>query len=288
MKFKAFEPIDLKGHEPKFAMVSLNLWQILPNKKQPRKNFDKDALDTLAASIAKRGVMQPIIVRSVSDDKYEIIAGERRWQAAKQAGLEQIPALIAVCNPWEGQAMALIENIQRENLNPLEEAQAIQSLLAECDLTHQQLAVSIGRSRAMVSNLLRLLTLTDEVQWLLHAGLLEMGHARALLCLPAKQQLEVAGAIVQKKLSVRETEKWVQRLQVTPKKTALTSAKKCADKTLAWETQLAQHLGVTVNVHCNPQGQGKVVIHFASFAEGEWLMAKLKPSPHEKGSPDEK
>src|SRR5205085_10403649 len=207
MKFPAFEPIDLSNNAQTFEAIDLYLSQIEADSNQPRKIFSEDTLEELAISIKNHGVIQPIIVRNIDGGrKYQIIAGERRWRAAKMAGLEQIPAIIKEYDSVQRMAVSLIENIQRENLNPLEEAQAIQSLLSECDMTHNEVAESIGRSRTTVTNSLRLLTLTREVKVMVNAGFLEMGHARALLCLPNVQQIEAAELVILKKLSVRETE----------------------------------------------------------------------------------
>lgn len=250
----------------------LPIHQITPRADQPRKNFKESSLDELAQSIKSQGVIQPIIVRSIGKGSYEIIAGERRWRAAQKAGLEKIPAIIRDYNKSDGMAVALIENIQRENLNPLEEAQAIQSLLGGCDMTHSQVAESIGRSRTTVSNLLRLLALTDEVKTMINSGLLEMGHARALLGLNTEQQIEAAKLVVGKDLSVRETEKLVQRMNM-PEDKQLTYIDPAFELKIAqWKTHLSRKLSSTVNVHVTPDGKGKVVINFDSMKEAYWLM----------------
>ena len=250
----------------------LSINQITPRGDQPRKNFKESSLDELAQSIKSNGVIQPIIVRSIGKNSFEIIAGERRWRAAKRAGLEKIPAIIREYNKAEGMAVALIENIQRENLNPLEEAQAIQSLLDECDMTHTQVAENLGKSRTAVSNLLRLLALTDEVKVMINAGLLEMGHARALLSLNPVQQIEAAKLVIGKALSVRETEKLVQRLNMPDEKPNIYIDHEFERKAAFWKTQLSKKLSSMVNIHVGADGKGKVVIHFDSMEEANWLM----------------
>lgn len=261
----------------------LAIKQIRPREDQPRKIFNESSLEELAQSIKSQGVIQPIIVRPVSNGYYEIIVGERRWRAAKKAGLEKIPAIIRAYDTSDGMAVALIENIQRENLNPLEEAQAIQSLLNECALTHNQVAESIGRSRATVSNLLRLLALADEVKIMIHAGALEMGHARALLSLGPEQQIEIAKMVVNKKLSVRETEKLVQRINTPLEKREIAMAPEFVKKTNLWKTRLSQELSSKVDVHFNPDGKGRVVIHFDSLTDAHRLMSHVMFSEDPKG-----
>jgi ParB family chromosome partitioning protein len=250
--------------------------RIKPRHDQPRKIFDETSLEELAQSIKSKGVVQPIIVGHIENGFYEIIVGERRWRAAKRAGLKKIPAIIREYNKSDRIAVALIENIQRENLNPLEEAQAIQSLLDECSMTHNQVAESIGRSRATVSNLLRLLNLGYEVKAMINSGLLEMGHARALLSLSEEQQIEIARLIVSKTLSVRETEKLVQCINTPLQKQEIFIAPEFASKVLEWKTCLSKQLLSKVNVHFNPDGKGRVVIHFNSVGEADWLMDHIK------------
>ncbi len=218
MKFPAFEPIDLNNNTQKHEIIEIPLSQISPSQNQPRKIFNSQSLEALVASIKQRGVIQPIIVLKKSNfDEYEIVAGERRWRAAKKADLETIPAIIRDYDKSSRMAVALIENIQRDDLNPLEVAQAVRSLIEECAMTHNQVAESIGRSRTTVSNLLRLLDLTQEVKVMINSSLLEMGHARALLCLAPEKQSEAAKLVVSKSLSVRETEKLVQSMKILQK-----------------------------------------------------------------------
>jgi ParB family chromosome partitioning protein len=276
MKFPAFEPIDLKNNPPSSEVMDLFVSQIEPDKNQPRKNFDDHTLEELALSIRQHGVIQPILVRDINEGKmYQIIAGERRWRAAKIVGLEKIPAIVREYNKVDRMAVSLIENIQRENLNPLEEAQAIQSLLEECYMTHGQVAENLGRSRTTVTNLLRLLALTDRVKEMIISGLLEMGHARALLSLSSEQQIEVAEIIIRKSLSVRETEKLVQNMNI-PSQHQITKLSPQFDKiTKEWSAHLSKQLSSKVSMNFNQDGRGKVIIHFDSPEEAGWLMKHL-------------
>ncbi|MEO8401574.1 MAG: ParB/RepB/Spo0J family partition protein [Gammaproteobacteria bacterium] len=276
MKFPAFEPINLKNTQS-FEAVDLCLLQIEPDKNQPRKNFSEHSLEELASSIKQHGVIQPIIVRDIDKGKkYQIIAGERRWRAAKMIGLKTIPAIIKEYDKANRMAVSLIENIQRDNLNPLEEAQAIQSLLEECYMTHSQVAESLGKSRTTVSNLLRLLALSTKVKEMINSGLLEMGHARAILSLSQDQQFDVAELIINKSLSVRETEKLVQRINMSPQKQEIFIAPEFENKMRKWNAELSKQLSSKVNVHFNSDGKGKVVIHFDSSEEADWLIKNLR------------
>ncbi len=277
MKFAAFEPIDLKSNIINFDADELYVSQIVPDHNQARKNFDERLLNELAASIRKHGVIQPIIVRKLANtNMYELIAGERRWRAAKLVGLEKIPVIIKEYDSASRRAVGLIENIQRENLNPLELAQAIQCLLEECAMTHNQIAESIGKSRATVSNLLRLLNLENEVKTMINAGLLEMGHARALLSLNSNQQIAIAKVIVNKALSVRETEKIAQKIKQKPITTIEAINTELEDKIQQWNKVLAQKLSVEVRIHLNKRGEGRVVIPINSLDEIEWLVEHIR------------
>jgi ParB family chromosome partitioning protein len=276
MKFPAFEPINLKDHASSFDAVDLYLYQIEPDKNQPRKNFNENSLEELAISIKQHGVIQPILDKDIDKGrKYQIIAGERRWRAAKMAGLEKIPVIIKDYSKANSMAVALIENIQRENLNPLEEAQAIQSLLDECFMTHQQVAENLGRSRTAVTNLLRLLALTNEVKEMINSGLIEMGHARALLSLSSEQQIITAKLIIRKSLSVRETEKLVQRLNKPNKEEAITIPWEFEKKVKAWSAAKSKNIPVKMNMQISEDGKGRVIIHCDSIDEIEWLMDNL-------------
>ncbi|MEO0574706.1 MAG: ParB/RepB/Spo0J family partition protein [Pseudomonadota bacterium] len=245
---------------------------------QPRVDMRKDTLQELADSIKAQGIVQPIAVRPIAGadatQRYEIIAGERRWRAAQLAGLAKVPVVIHDVSDNEAVAMALIENIQREDLNPLEEARALSRLIEEFELTHQEGADAVGRSRASVSNLLRLLELGDDVQQLLEQRKLDMGHARALLGVPAgKQQTDLARQVVAGKLSVRETEKRVRALNAPAKKPL--AAKKKDPDIVRLEADLTDKLGASVAVNHGSGGRGNVTIAYNSLDELEGILAKI-------------
>src|SRR5450432_2365100 len=247
------------------SLQSLPVDRVGPGKYQPRTRMDEASLTELAESIKTQGVMQPILVRPVDGGRYEIIAGERRWRAAQRAGLKQVPALVRTVPDQAALALALIENIQREDLNPLEEAQGIRRLIEEFGLTHEAAASAVGRSRSAVSNLLRLTQLSKPVQELLHDRKLDMGHARALLTLPVAQQLSAAGRIVAQSLSVRDTERLVQSLLSPPARRARRAARKRPDGDLArLETEIADALGASVRIEPWRKGAGRVVIAHSS------------------------
>ena len=248
---------------------------------QPRVDMRQDSLDDLAASIKAQGVVQPIVARPISgkgsEQRYEIVAGERRWRAAQIAGLAEIPAVIREIPDEAAIAMALIENIQRENLNPLEEARALDRLIREFDLTHAEAAKAVGRSRASVSNLLRLQDLSDKVKPLLEDRQLEMGHARALLSIAnATQQFDAARQVVRKGLSVRETERLVKRMLEGDKpKPAKKVATKDAD-IRRLEIEVSEKLGAKVNLDHTPKGAGKIVISYNSLDELDGILKHIK------------
>ena len=251
--------------------------RLRPGKYQPRTHMDETSLAELAASVKAQGVMQPILVRVVEPtpgaERYEIVAGERRWRAAQLAGLAEVPVLVRAIADEQALAMALIENIQRENLNPLEEAQGIKRLIDEFGLTHEQAADAVGRSRPATSNLLRLLQLGAAVQELLMAGKLDMGHARALLPLKNAQQVTAAQTIVQKGLSVREAERLVQHLLNPPK----SPAARPVDRDLArLQEELSDSLGASVAIRANKKGAGKVTIEFGDLDQLEGLLARFR------------
>lgn len=255
---------------------SLPIERLKPGKYQPRTRMDQESLDELAASIKAQGVMQPILVRAVDKtpgaERYEIVAGERRWRASRQAGLAEVPVLVRDIPDEQALAMALIENIQRENLNPLEEAQGLQRLIDEFGLTHQQAADAVGRSRPAASNLLRLLQLSPMVQELLMSGKLDMGHARALLPLTGAQQVAAAQRIVQKGLSVREAERLVQQITRPARK----PAEQPVDRDLLrLQEELADGLGANVQIKTNKKGAGKVTIEFGSLEQLDGLLSRL-------------
>jgi ParB family chromosome partitioning protein len=249
---------------------------------QPRDDMRSDTLAELADSIRKQGIIQPILVRPISggstgaEQRYEIIAGERRWRAAQQAGLMAVPVVIRDVPDEAAIAMALIENIQREDLNPLEEARAFERLISEFKLTHQQVAEAVGRSRAAVSNLLRLLELAPEVAEMVERRELDMGHARALLGLEnRRKQVELAALIVKKSLSVRETEALVRRMAAPPGST-VTPAAKGDPNVSRLETELAEKLGAKVQIQHSPSGRGKLVVGYGSLDELDGILAHIQ------------
>ncbi|MFT4432028.1 ParB/RepB/Spo0J family partition protein [Caballeronia sp. 15715] len=255
---------------------ALRLDVMQAGKYQPRTRMDEGALQELAASIRAQGVMQPILVRSIGNDRYEIIAGERRFRAAKLAGLEEVPVLVKNVPDQAAAAMALIENIQREDLNPLEEAQGIQRLLDEFDFTHEQAAESVGRSRSAVSNLLRLLNLATPVQTMLLAGDLDMGHARALLAVDAATQIQLANQVVNRRMSVRETEKLVSS---TTKEAPATKARTAHDggrDTRRLEEELSDLLSANVKIKMGGRGRGKLQIDFGDLDALEGILGRLR------------
>ncbi len=270
---------NLSSESP--VVMSLSINRLSSGKYQPRATMDEGALNDLIASIREQGVMQPILVRPVSDDKggkrYEIIAGERRYRAAKMAGLKEIPAIVKDVDDKSAAAMALIENIQRENLNPLEEAFGIQRLIKDFSFTHEQAAQSIGRSRSAVTNLLRLLNLTEPVQTMLKAGDIEMGHARALLSVNGATQIALATQIVSKRLSVREAERLVAAEMEKQKDTQKKAATKSQDL-VNLETELSDLLTTKVSLKMGTKGKGKMIIDFANLDVLDGLLARIRQS----------
>ncbi len=242
-------------------------------KYQPRMDMHEEALAELAASIKQQGVMQPIVIRPISSDRYEIIAGERRWRATQLAGLDSIPAVIKPVPDDAAIAMSLIENIQRENLNPIEEAVALKRLQDEFELTQQQVADAVGKSRTTVTNLLRLINLSLDARVMLERGDLEMGHARALLALNQEQQSQAARSVVGGGLSVRQTEALVRRLLAGPK--AKTEENKSPD-IRQLEQSLAETLGAAVSVQHSAKGSGKLVLKYNSLDELDGILAHIK------------
>lgn len=255
-------------------LVDLPLAQIHRGKYQPRREIDAESLEELASSIRTQGIIQPIVVRP-EGEKYEIIAGERRWRAAALAGLSEIPAIIRDISDEAAIAIALIENIQRENLNPIEEALALNRLIAEFGLTHQEVASAVGKSRVSVSNLLRLLTLPEKVKILIEKRRLEMGHARALITLEETNQMKAVDIIIDKGLSVRETENLVRILQATPPQKS--QAPKDPD-IVRLQKSLSEQFNLAVAVYCNAKGKGKIVIHYRNLTELDSLLATLQPA----------
>lgn len=245
-------------------------------KYQPRRDMRQDALEDLAASIKSQGVMQPIVVRSVSKDRFEIVAGERRWRAAQLAGLSEVPVLVRDVPDETAMAMALIENIQREDLNPMEEALALLRLQKEFELTHQEIGELVGKSRSAVSNLLRLTSLREEVQRMLENGDIEMGHARALLALPADQQSQAAATIVAKGLSVRQTESLVRRLMQEANAAKTQEPQRIDPDIRKLQDDLSERLGAAVALQHGAKGKGKLVIKYNSLDELDGILNHIK------------
>ena len=243
---------------------------IQPGKYQPRRDTNPEGLEDLASSIRAQGVIQPIIVRHLLGGRYEIVAGERRWRAAQLAGLKEIPAIIRDIPDEAAVAIALIENIQRENLNAIEEAMALQRLIDEFSMTHHQVADAVGKSRTSITNLLRLLTLTDEVRMMVELGDLEMGHARALLTLTPDLQIDAAQTIVHKSLSVRDAEELVRRIQLPQ----LPDLPKSIDPDVRrLQEDLTDRLKLGVKIHHNAKGKGKLVIQYKNLTELDTLLS---------------
>lgn len=253
------------------ALQNLKISVLQPGKYQPRTSMDKEPLAELAESIKTRGVMQPILVRQISGGNYEIIAGERRWRAAQMAGLQEVPALIREVDDDAALAMSLIENIQREDLNPLEEALGIQRLIKEFGMTHQAAGEALGSSRSAISNLLRLLSLPASVQKLMMQGRLDMGHARALLALSSAKQIEAANLVANKKFSVRETEVLVGRM------TSTLSSKKFPDQdVLRLQEEVSAQLGAQVTIKPGKKNTGNVLIHYSDLEQLDGILIKLR------------
>ena len=252
------------------SLQNLPLSLLQPGKYQPRTRMDQQSLAELAESIKSRGVMQPILVRPVSAGRYEIIAGERRWRAAQLAGLPEVPAVIREVPDDAALAMSLIENIQRENLNPLEEAAGIQRLIMEFGMTHQEASQALGSSRSAVSNLLRLLNLPAPVQELLMQGKIDMGHGRALLSLSPAKQIEIANVVAHKRLSVRETERLVHRLEHQKEK-----AHPRPDRDLMrLQENISAKLGAEVTIKSGKNGKGSIVIHYHTLEQLDGILSR--------------
>ena len=263
------EPEDLSG-----TLQEVPIEWIQPGKYQPRKVMEDEALQELASSIKAQGIMQPIVLRSVSENKYEIIAGERRWRASQLAGMEKIPAIIRDVSDESAIAMSLIENIQREDLNPMEEALALQRLIEEFDLTHQQVADAVGKSRTAVTNFLRLINLSTEVSQMLAHGDIEMGHARALLSLSDEKQSQAAKEIAARQLNVRQAEalvrQWLSEPGVKVKKGKVVDA-----DTRHLENRLSGKLGQPVQIQHSAKGKGKLVINYNSLDELDGVLTRF-------------
>lgn len=259
--------------ENKGELQTLAVGVLQPGKYQPRTRMDPGSLEELAASIKAQGVMQPILVRPVNGERFEIIAGERRWRAAQIAELVDVPCLVREIPDEAALAMSLIENIQREDLNPLEEASGIQRLIDEFGMTHQQAADAVGRSRPAASNLLRLLNLAQPVQELLMAGDIDMGHARAILPLDGANQIQLAHHVAARGISVRDTERMVQQL-INPRQKKLAPT---PDRDLQrLEEEVADSIGASVRIKANRKGAGEVTIRFGSLDQLDGVLARLR------------
>ena len=254
-------------------LLKIPIEYLQPGKYQPRKDMAADALEDLASSIRAQGIIQPIVVRKLAEHLYEIIAGERRWRASQLAGLDVVPCLIKNVPDEAAVAIALIENIQREDLNAMEEAQALERLMVEFDLTHQEVATAVGKSRTTVTNLLRLNNLNEDVKLLLEHGDIEMGHARALLALEGEAQHDAAQTVSGKGLTVRDTENLVRRLldPVAPK-----GPIKPDPDVQRLQSKLSENLGAPVSIAHNAKGKGKVVINFSSLDELDGILRHIK------------
>lgn len=257
------------GEQPGDELQELAVTQLAPGRHQPRRDFDQAALDALTQSIKAQGVVQPIVARPDGKGTFEIIAGERRWRAAQQAGLKKIPAVVRQLDERTSMAIALVENIQRADLNPLEEAEALHRLIEECELTHEQCAQAVGKSRVAVTHLLRLMDLADEVQDLVRAGRLGFGHAKVLLAVQDERQVGLARRVVQQGLSVRQTEALVHREQDPPPKPPAERPHAGIEKTLS------ASVGLPVKLQANDKGRGKLTVSFGSEEEMQRLLERL-------------
>lgn len=263
------ETARLEPTKEKLCHLAIDLLQ--RGKYQPRRGMDSAALEELASSIRAQGIIQPLVVRPILGGRYEIIAGERRFRAAQLAGLTEVPSLVREIPDEAAVAIALIENIQRESLNPIEEAMALQRLMNEFSMTHQQVADSVGKSRATITNLLRLLSLVDEVKNVLEEGEIEMGHARALLTLPEALQIEAAQIIVTKGLSVREAEELARKLQI-PSGLSEQKIKPIDPDVRRLQQDLSLRLRLPVTINCNTKGKGKLVVRYNNLTELDALL----------------
>ncbi|WP_416396573.1 ParB/RepB/Spo0J family partition protein [Allohahella sp. A8] len=255
-------------------LVQLPIEQLQRGRYQPRKDMDAEALEELAQSIRQQGVMQPILVRPLSEGRFEIVAGERRWRASQLAGLKSVPVLIRIVPDEAAIAMSLIENIQREDLNAMEEAVALKRLQDEFKLTQLEVAEAVGKSRSTVTNLMRLLALSPEVATLLERGDLEMGHARALLALSADDQYRAARQIIDKAYSVRQAEEYVRKMQAAPKEKAAETA--VDPDVMRLEQNLSEKLGAAVTIRQSARGKGQLTIAYHSLDELEGILAHIR------------
>lgn len=281
---------DLQEHSGKIERLDLQpqellVHQLQPGKYQPRRDIAPAELESLADSVRAQGVIQPIIVRPLNinsplgDLQFEIIAGERRWRAAQSAGLEKVPVVVRDVSDQSAMVMALIENIQREDLNPMEEARAFERLSKEFSLTHVQISETVGKSRTAITNSLRLLTLSEEIKVFLEQGHLDVGHAKVLLSLKESQQLQVAKTIIEKGLSVRETERLVAQVQKPQSNSSASNRSKPMDPDIVrLQNALSDKLGAPTRLVHSHHGKGKIVIHYNSLDELDGVLAHLDPS----------
>ncbi|MDO3721366.1 ParB/RepB/Spo0J family partition protein [Marinobacter sp. chi1] len=265
---------EVAEHDGELREVPIDLIQ--RGRYQPRRDMDPTALQELADSIRQQGVMQPVVIRPIGEGRYELIAGERRWRATQMADLERIPAIIRDVPDEAAIAMALIENIQRENLNVIEEAFALQRLQDEFGLTQAQVAEAVGKSRTTITNLLRLISLTEDVRLMLEHGDLEMGHGRAMLTLPPEQQMQVAKQVVAKSLSVRQTEALVRRIQQEKPGDQKREPAALDPNIRALQDDLAERLGARVSIAHGQRGKGKLVIEYSSLDELDGILGHIK------------
>jgi ParB family chromosome partitioning protein len=275
-KYNEENPAQLAAASESNELQQIPIEFLSPGKYQPRKDMADKALEELASSIRVQGIIQPILVRQLSENKYEIIAGERRWRAAQLAKLDVVPCLVKSIADEAAIAIALIENIQREDLNAMEEAQALDRLMVEFKLTHQQVAEAVGKSRTTVSNILRLNGLENSVKTLLEHGDIDMGHARALLALDGIEQEDLAKLVAEKGLTVRETERLVKKAQEqSPKPDTNDKTKKIDPDVQRLETSLSEQLGAAVKIDHNKQGKGKMVISFHDLAQLDGILSQI-------------
>jgi ParB family transcriptional regulator, chromosome partitioning protein len=260
-------PAEEAGEE----LRELSLDSLQPGRHQPRRQFDAAALESLAESIRAQGVVQPIVARPAGGNRYEIVAGERRWRAAKQAGLKTVPVVIRALDERGAMAVALVENIQRADLNPLEEAEALHKLIEDCGLTHEKAAEAVGRSRAHISNLLRLMELNADVQDRVRAGELSLGHAKVLLGVHGPRQSSLAQLVVDKQLSVRQTEALVHAEGVPAK-----PRQNHRPRAPVLEKEISARIGLPVRLHQAETGRGKLTVTFRSAEELEKLLGRLR------------
>ncbi|MFW5823407.1 MAG: ParB/RepB/Spo0J family partition protein [Marinobacter sp.] len=263
-----------RSHDGELREIPIDLIQ--RGRYQPRRDMDPAALQELADSIRQQGVMQPVVVRPVNEGRYELIAGERRWRASQMAGLDRLPAIVREVPDEAAIAMALIENIQRENLNPIEEAFALQRLQDEFGLTQAQVAEAVGKSRTTITNLLRLIGLSEDVRIMLEHGDLEMGHGRAMLSLPPELQLQVARQVVAKSLSVRQTEALVRRIQNENPNRKKPVKGETDPNIRALQEDLAERLGARVSIDHGQRGRGKLVIEYSSLDELDGILGHIR------------